>query len=108
MAMEIVLDGSVWAPRKVMARLLDTASRGGNVEKGLSALPRFTPREREVLTLLIAGRPNRDIASMLKIDEGTVKAHVGRLMRKVGVDNRIALTMQAVARKLLDDGGSGV
>jgi DNA-binding NarL/FixJ family response regulator len=51
---------------------------------------------------LIAGRPNREIAQILDIDEGTVKAHVGRLMRKVGVDNRIALTMQAVNRRLLD------
>ena len=103
MAVEIVLDGSVWAPRKVMARLLDTV-RGGNPDRTGDATPVFTPREREVLTLLIAGRPNRDIAQILQIDEGTVKAHVGRLMRKVGVDNRIALTMQAVSRKLLEAG----
>ena len=101
MAVEIVLDGSVWAPRKVMARLLEKAGRGGTVG-GPTTVPTFTPREREVLALLIAGRPNRDIATMLHIDEGTVKAHVGRLMRKVGVDNRIALTMQAVGRKLLE------
>ena len=102
MAVEIVLDGSVWAPRKVMARLLETA-RGGNPDRTGAAVPVFTPREREVLTLLIAGRPNREIAEILQIDEGTVKAHVGRLMRKVGVENRIALTMQAVSRKLLEE-----
>ncbi len=39
-----------------------------------------------MLRLLVAGRPNREIASALGIDEATVKAHVGRLMRKVGVD----------------------
>jgi DNA-binding NarL/FixJ family response regulator len=42
---------------------------------------------------LRAGQPNRAIASALGIDEGTVKAHIGRLMRKVGVNNRIALTV---------------
>ena len=62
--------------------------------------PRFTEREGQVLRLLVAGSPNREIASALGIDEATVKAHVGRLMRKVGVTNRIALTMQAVSRNL--------
>jgi DNA-binding NarL/FixJ family response regulator len=58
------------------------------------------------LRLLVAGRPNRDIALSLGIDAGSVKAHVGRLMRKVGVDNRIALTMQAVERKMLGNESS--
>ena len=39
---------------------------------------------------------------MLGIDVTTVKAHVGRLMRKVGVKNRIALSVQAVNRNLLE------
>ncbi len=43
--------------------------------------------------LLRDGQPNREIAKSLGIDEGTVKAHIGRLMRKVGVNNRIALTV---------------
>lgn len=89
MAIEMVRDGSVWAPRKVLSRLIDSqrnAARSANP-------PRFTPRELEVLTLLRAGQPNREIAQALGIDEGTVKAHIGRLMRKVGVSNRIALTV---------------
>ena len=51
------------------------------------------PREIQVLKLLRAGQPNREIAIALGIDESTVKAHIGRLMRKVGVNNRIALTV---------------
>lgn len=90
MAIESVRDGSVWAPRKVLSRLLDR-------EQGASSnpdyRPRFTGREREVLKLLREGHPNREIAHILGIDETTVKAHLGRLMRKVGVSNRIALTM---------------
>jgi DNA-binding NarL/FixJ family response regulator len=34
------------------------------------------------------------------VDEGTIKAHVGRLMRKLGVANRTALTMQALERRI--------
>jgi DNA-binding NarL/FixJ family response regulator len=90
MAIETVRDGSVWAPRKVLSRLLD-ADR--NATKSPVAFPRFTAREAEILCLLRAGQPNREIARSLGIDEGTVKAHIGRLMRKVGVNNRIALTV---------------
>ncbi len=90
MAIEMVRDGSVWAPRKVLSRLLDRQPGG---TRSLAARPKFTARELEVLKLLREGQPNRDIALSLGIDEGTVKAHIGRLMRKVGVSNRIALTV---------------
>jgi DNA-binding NarL/FixJ family response regulator len=99
LAIDIVQDGSVWAPRKVLARLLDSST--GEARTG-SPEPKFTERESQVLKLLVAGRANREIAAALGIDSATVKAHVGRLMRKVGVANRIALTMQAVNRNLVD------
>jgi DNA-binding NarL/FixJ family response regulator len=100
MAIEIVLDGSVWAPRKVLANLLEAAATTGT-DGGTDQPLKITEREQQVLRLLVAGRPNREIGRSLGIDEGTVKAHVGRLMRKVGVENRIALTMLAVERKLV-------
>lgn len=90
MAIDMVRDGSVWAPRRVLSRLLDNQR---NAPKSPADFPRFTPRERQILSLLRAGQPNREIALALGIDEGTVKAHIGRLMRKVGVSNRIALTV---------------
>jgi DNA-binding NarL/FixJ family response regulator len=90
MAIDMVRDGSVWAPRRVLSRLLD---RQRNAARSPANPPKFTPRELQVLNLLRAGQPNRAIAIALGIDEGTVKAHIGRLMRKVGVNNRIALTV---------------
>jgi DNA-binding NarL/FixJ family response regulator len=98
LAIDIVHDGSVWAPRKVMARLLESAAAEA---RNSIADPKFTEREGQVLRLLVAGRANKEIAGVLGIDVNTVKAYVGRLMRKVGVENRIALTVQAVNRKLL-------
>jgi DNA-binding NarL/FixJ family response regulator len=95
MAVEIVKDGSIWAPRKVLARLLD---RRENDMTGGGTPPAFTIRERDVLQLLHAGRSNREIAKALAIDESTVKAHIGRLMRKVGVTNRIALTLHPLTK----------
>jgi DNA-binding NarL/FixJ family response regulator len=100
LAIEIVQDGSAWAPRKVLANLLDLSSaeerRGATVNE-----PKFTGREAEVLKLLVEGQPNRVIAEELGIDLATVKKHVGALMRKVGVKNRISLSVQVVNRKLL-------
>jgi DNA-binding NarL/FixJ family response regulator len=90
MAIDVVRDGSVWAPRKVLARLLDSKPGGSNAP---NTPPHFTARELEVLALLRAGRSNREIGLALAIDQSTVKAHIGRLLRKVGVNNRIALTV---------------
>ncbi len=92
MAIDTVSDGSVWAPRKVMARLV-TGSR-----PAADAQVKLTARESQVLELLVKGHSNREIAGELEIDEGTVKAHLGRLMRKMGVNNRTALTMQTLTK----------
>jgi len=94
MAIEVVLDGSVWAPRKVLARLIE-ASLAVDAKQRASGI-HLTKRESEVLGLLVLGHPNRQIANALGVDETTVKAHMGRLMRKAGVDNRTALSMRAV------------
>ena len=104
LAIDIVHDGSIWAPRKVLARLLESSAE--ETVRGLAAQePKFTERESQVLRLLVAGHPNRVIAGELGIDLITVKAHIGRLMRKVGVANRIELSVQAVNRNLLHSQG---
>ena len=94
-AIEVVMDGSLWAPRRVLSHLLESALEGAGARNAVT----FTRRELEVLSLLVLGQPNRQIASHLGVDEGTVKAHVGRLMRKAGVDNRTALSMRALEER---------
>ena len=101
LAIDIVQDGSIWAPRKVLARLLESTATAEAARAKTGGEIKLTEREAQVLRLLVAGQPNREIAEALGIDVITVKAHVGRLMRKVGVKNRIALTVQAVNRNLL-------
>ena len=101
MALQIVQDNSLWAPRKVLARLLESSSTE-KADTTAAAAPKFTGREVQVLRLLVAGSPNREIGRALGIDAVTVKAHVGRIMRKVGVDNRIALTVETLNRNLLE------
>jgi DNA-binding CsgD family transcriptional regulator len=48
----------------------------------------MTPRERQVLRLLSAGKTNAQIAAGLYITEGTVKSHVQHVMQKLGATNR--------------------
>jgi DNA-binding NarL/FixJ family response regulator len=65
---------------------------------------RLTSREKEVLQMLVAGRSNKEIASPLGIEERTVKAHVGKLMRKLGAKNRINLSVHAITHSLVTAG----
>jgi DNA-binding NarL/FixJ family response regulator len=105
-AIRVVSQGSVWAPRRVMSIFIDrvTSSPGKIFPAGRV---NFTGREKEVLELLIAGRSNREIGQALQIEERTVKAHVAKLMRKVGVQNRIALSVHAITHSLVGDGNNG-
>jgi DNA-binding NarL/FixJ family response regulator len=101
MAMDVVLDGSVWAPRKVLARLIDASGSGAPASAGSSdaIVEKMTPREQEVLLLLMDGSSNRQIAKAMGIDEVTVKAHLGRMLRKTGSGNRIELTLRAMEER---------
>lgn len=92
MAIAVVADGSIWAPRKVLASLIATYASDPQRPKEVQ----LTPREQEVIDLLIAGRANREIAVTLGVELKTVKAHVGRLLQKFAVPNRVALTVRAL------------
>jgi len=54
---------------------------------GASLLGELTPREREVMQLVVTGRHNREIGPALGISVRTVEVHKARLMSKLGVDN---------------------
>jgi DNA-binding NarL/FixJ family response regulator len=90
--------GSVWIPRRVVAMFIERAT--ATVPPAPRAV-NISPREREVLRLLVAGCSNREIAHDLGIIEQTVKAHVAQLLRKIGVPNRTALSVHAVTKSLL-------
>ena len=68
----------------------------GAAAQGDSIEGTMTPRELDVLHLLMDGRTNRDIALAMGIDEVTVKAHLGRMLRKTRSSNRVELTLRAI------------
>jgi NarL family two-component system response regulator LiaR len=61
----------------------------------------LTPREHEVLALLARGFANKRIALELGVSEKTVKAHVGRILAKLGVADRTQAALYAVRERLL-------
>jgi len=100
MAIEVVTGGSIWAPRRLLSKLIDRLLRPTDASL-TNTLPHLTSREQQVLDLILMAQSNREIARQLGIEERTVKAHVGRLMRKTGAENRIELSMRALKRPLL-------
>jgi ATP/maltotriose-dependent transcriptional regulator MalT len=61
----------------------------------------LSPRELEVLRLVAAGKPNREIASLLVVSEHTVARHVQNIFTKLGVSSRTAATAFAFEQDLL-------
>ena len=104
-AIEVVTDGSIWAPRRLLSKLIDRLLKSPDTSL-TTASPHLTERELQVLELILMARSNREIAHQLGIEERTVKAHVGRLMRKTGADNRIGLSLRALNHSLVPDGST--
>jgi len=95
--------GSVWLPRRVIAAFIERSTYSARVSPSRKETAmRISSREREVLRLLVAGCSNKEIGEELGIIERTVKAHVAQLLRKIGVPNRIALSVHAVTHSLLE------
>jgi DNA-binding NarL/FixJ family response regulator len=98
-AIRTVSQGSVWAPRRILSMFVELAITQQKRLYGANEV--LTDREKEILTLLVSGLSNKEIGAPLGIVERTVKAHIAKMMRKVGVHNRIELSVHAVARSLV-------
>lgn len=87
-ALTAVASGESWAGREAMARALT----GFHARPSPRAL---TPRERQLLGLLGDGYRNKELASILKIKEQTVKVHLHSLFRKLNVRTRVEAALRA-------------
>jgi DNA-binding NarL/FixJ family response regulator len=103
-AIEVVASGSIFAPRRLLSKLIDRLLHRADTSPA-NGHTHLTSREQQVLDLLLLARSNREIASQLRIEERTVKAHVGRMMRKNGVENRIELSMNALNQSAASGAG---
>jgi DNA-binding NarL/FixJ family response regulator len=69
-----------------------------------AVLAPLTEREREVFVLLASGRSNREIAGELHLSEGTVKIHVGRILAKLALRDRVQAVVLAYESGLISPG----
>ena len=63
----------------------------------------LTPRQREVLSLMCEGLPNKLICRQLNIATGTVKVHIGVILRELGVSSRLQALVAAQRCGMLDE-----
>lgn len=90
-AMAALLAGETWAARKAITRALSEAVR----ERRARPEATLTAREREILSLLGDGYRNKELASLLRIKEQTVKVHLHSLFRKLNVRTRVEAALKA-------------
>ena len=87
--------------RRLVERFAPEASCGPPVHADLSAL---TPRELEVLRLLAGGLSNAELATQLTLSEATVKTHVGRILAKLQLRDRVQAVVLAYQTGLVGPG----
>lgn len=105
------LTATALAHARVLGELLDRRPRRRRpthplvehlIEQGERPLvASLSPRETEVLSLLVRGLTNREIGRALHLSPGTVRNHVGRLLAKLGAADRTHAAVLAVTRTLL-------
>ena len=103
-ALRAVLGGDYWIGGERVANLLKALQE---LQAQAAAVPErktygLTPRELEVVTCIVEGCSNRDIATQFSISEETVKRHLSNVFDKTGVSTRLELALFAIAHKLVE------
>jgi DNA-binding NarL/FixJ family response regulator len=104
-ALRSVASGDAVVSPSVTRRLLDRflGSSGGEL-RDASTLDVLTEREREVLVLIAQGLSNTEIARKLFLSEATVKTHVGRVLSKLDIRDRVQAVVLAYETGLVRPG----
>jgi two-component system, NarL family, nitrate/nitrite response regulator NarL len=87
-----VMDGQFWLGRQAAASPSELLGRG-QFRRAASKRYGLTPRELQIIKLVTSGITNKEIADRLSISEQTVKHHVTGVFDKLGIDNRLELTL---------------
>jgi len=89
-ALKQIVGGSVYVRASIVSPSI-TGSADKIAATAVSDLaPTFSPRQKDVLTLIVNGKSNKEIARGLGLSEGTVKVHLAALFRVLGVRSRSA------------------
>ncbi|HYS35193.1 MAG TPA: response regulator transcription factor [Pseudonocardiaceae bacterium] len=104
-ALRAVASGDAVVSPSVTRRLLDRflGTSGGQL-RDVAVLDVLTEREREVLTLIAKGLSNTELAGTLFLSEATVKTHVGRILAKLDLRDRVQAVVLAYETGLVRPG----
>jgi two-component system, NarL family, nitrate/nitrite response regulator NarL len=97
-----VLAGEYWVGREPVSNLLQYLHGLMDSSTKISRQKRFglTPRELDIVSAVVAGYANKEIAEHFKISEDTVKHHLSNIFDKTGVSTRLELALFAVNQAL--------
>ncbi len=88
-AIRSIHEGGIWAERRILEKAIAKPMLlPETLQSHIPGLPPLTNREMEMLTLVLQGATNREIADRSKISERTVKTHLYRVYRKLKVKSR--------------------
>ena len=85
---------------RVVARLQELETKAE-----ADALQALSPRERDVLALVAAGKSNKEIGAVLNLSEITVRNYISNMLEKLGLTNRVELAAYAVQHRLRRSAG---
>lgn len=93
-AIRTVAEGGAWYDPTTATNMLANAKQDGEAS-------RMSDREREVAALIAEGRSNKEISTALGISEPTVKKHVGHILTKLGIQDRLQAGLLLARNPLL-------
>jgi len=101
-SIQTVMSGEYWVGRESVSNLVQylrsmVQSSGEEARQKKFGL---TPRELEIVSAVVAGYANKEIAHYFKISEDTVKHHLSNIFDKLGVSTRLELALFAVNQSL--------
>ncbi len=101
-AINAVMAGEYWVGRESVSNLVQYLRNLMQTTNEESKQKKFglTPRELEIVSAIVAGYANREVAEYFKISEDTVKHHLSNIFDKLGVSTRLELALFAVNQGL--------
>ena len=99
LALEAVMKGDTYLTAKISAHIVEGFLQGDKSAR--DPLAALTPRQREILQLLVEGRSNREIAQLLDLSVKTVETHRARLMDALDIRDLPGLIRYAIRHGLI-------
>ena len=85
-----------------LAPLVKDYDNGKKGNSDADIVKSLTKREIQVLTLISKGTPNREIGEQLNISEKTVKNHISKIFKKIGINDRTMATVFAIKNNIVE------